>query len=384
MNGRVGLRRVFPALPPEEGGQTMDTTRWGEGFHRGGQDSPADEPASTGYAAPADSGNIPHDPDYPFEEPETAPELRSQRSDNLYSRSDAFWERIIEVPKEGEEYPRDPNYWGHPERITDDRTLHVDTGRIRDKVRQFLGARATWITGAVIGVILLGIFLLYSTTMTVQRITVVGSTTIPSEEIIAMSQLETGMGSVFIDVDLVKERIERSGVLRCMQVDVQMNHVVLHVKERQKIACIIQNGRLVTLDDRGWVLSADPNVEQTMDGLIRVQGLDVSYCEEGQPVRLRVPAKLTAYTQLLVELRALGGLDMIVELDMTSMDSISLKTRDGFTIKLGSAKRIHEKVRSLLIVHEVVLENRYYGSQVGGTIVVSDPTSPTYMKLDVQ
>ena len=42
--------------------------------------------------------------DYPFEEPEMAPELRSQRSDNLYSRSEPFWERIVEVPQEGEEY----------------------------------------------------------------------------------------------------------------------------------------------------------------------------------------------------------------------------------------------------------------------------------------
>lgn len=362
----------------------MDTTRWGEGFRREGQDTAQDTAPQTAYTAPAEEEETMHDPDYPFEEPEAAPELRSQRSDNLYSRSEPFWERVVEVPREGEEYPRDPNYWNHPERISDDRTLYVDSGRLRDKVRRFLGARATWITGAVIGVILLGVFLFYSTTMTIKSITIQGTTSIPAEEIIAMSQLKEGMGSMFINVDTVKERIERSGVLRCTQVDVQMNRVVLHVKERERIACIVQNGRLVTLDDRGWVLDTNEDLTSPRNGLIYVVGMDVSHCVQGQPVRLRMPSRLTAYTQLLVELRALGGLDLIVELDMTSMDSITLKTTDDFVIHLGNEKRIHEKVRAMLILREVVLENRYYGSRIGGTIVVTDPTSPTYMRPDQQ
>lgn len=362
----------------------MDTTRWGEGFRREGQGSAQDDAPQPGYTAPADEEETPNDPDYPFEEPEAAPELRSQRSDNLYSRSEPFWERIVEVPQEGEEYPRDPNYWNHPERICDDRTLYVDSGRVRDKIRRFLGARSTWIAGGVFCVILLGLFLFYSTTMTIKSITVQGSTSIPAEEIIAMSQLQEGMGSMFINVGTVKERIERSGVLRCTQVDVQMNRVVLHVKEREKIAYIVQNGRLATLDDRGWVLDTDEDLTRTMTGLIHVVGMDVSHCVEGQQVKLRMPSRLTAYTQLLVELRALGGLELIVELDMTSMDSITLKTEDDFVIHLGNEKRIHEKVRAMLILREVVLENRYYGSRIGGAIVVTDPTSPTYMRPDQQ
>ncbi|MBQ7848503.1 MAG: FtsQ-type POTRA domain-containing protein [Clostridia bacterium] len=361
----------------------MDTTRWGEGFRREGQDAVLDTAPQTPYTAPAEEEEESlHDADYPFEEPEAAPELRSQRSDNLYSRSEPFWERIVELPQEGEEYPRDPNYWGHPERISDDRTLYVDSGRIRDKVKRFLGAKATWIAGAVLCVVLLGFFLLYSTTMTITSITVEGASSIPAEEIIAMSQLQPGMGSMFINVGTVKERIERSGVLRCTQVDVQMNRVVLHVKERERVAYIVQNGRLAELDDRGWVLDTHEDLTMPMDGLIHVIGMDVSHCVEGQAVRLRMPSRLTTYTQLLVELRALGGLELIEELDMTSMDSITMKTSDDFIIQLGNEKRIHEKVRAMLILREVVLEKRYYGSRIGGTIVVTDPTSPAYMRPD--
>lgn len=361
----------------------MDTTRWGDAFQSGGQgQDPGQFPqAADELEMPAEDRP---DPDYPFEEPEQAPELRSQRSENLYSRSEPFWERVVELPKEGEEYPRDIGYWDHPEEISEDLILHVDSGRLQDKVKHLLGARATWIALGVLAVAAALLFLLYSAFMTVKSIAVVGNTSVPAEEIIALSQLEIGMNAMAIDDEKVIERIERNRYLRCTLVDVAMDKVTLHVRERVPVASIVQNGRLITLDDRGWVLEITDDLAVTTDGLITVYGLDVHHCALGQAVTLRVPSKLTVCTQLLVELKALGGLDMIVELDMTSVDSISMKTGDGFTIQMGSSSRIHEKVRAMMIVHEVVLEKGYYGDQVGGTIVVTDPTSPTYMKPDGQ
>lgn len=365
----------------------MDTTRRGDGFQSGGQDTgeiPAQYPPVMDEPDPFQEEAEQPDPDYPFEEPEQAPELRSQRSEHLYSRSEPFWERVVEVPRDGEAYPRDVCYWDHPEEISEDRILHVDSGRLQDKVKHVLGARATWIVLGVLAVTAALLFLLYSAFMTVKSITVVGNTSVPEKEIIALSQLEIGMNAMSIDDELVIERIERNRYLRCTLVDVSMDTVVLHVRERVPAVTIVQNGRLITLDDRGWVLEITDNLTAAADGLIAVQGLDVHHCALGQAVTLRTPSKLTVYTQLLVELKALGGLHLIVELDMTSMDSITLKTVDGFTIQMGNEGRIHEKVRAMLIVREVVLEKGYYGNTVGGTITVTDPTSPTYLKLDGQ
>lgn len=355
----------------------MDTTHWNDPFQDGGQDVP---PQTEPSRQPEDTQEA-YDPSYPFEEPEQAPELRSQRSENLYSRSEPFWERVIELPAEGEEYPRDPNYWDHPEELADDRILKVDSGRLRDRLRDLAGSRALWIFLAVIAV-LVGVWLLiYNTFMQVKSIAVVGNTTVSAERVIELSQLQLGMSTFSIDEDLVKERIERDGMLRCTLVDVSFDKVVLHVRERQPVATVQHNGQLVTLDDRGWVLDVSSNLSQTREGLIAVSGLDVRRCSQGQVVTLVTPAKLTTYTQILIELKAMKGLDMIVELDMASMDSISLRTEDGFTVQLGNEKRIHEKLRAMLIVRETVLENCYYGTEVGGTIVVSDPTSPTYLPL---
>lgn len=355
----------------------MDTTRWNDAFQTGEQQILPETDPSEQSSVEGEG----YDPEYPFEEPEQAPELRSQRSENLYSRSEPFWERVIELPGEGEEYPRDPNYWNHPEELADDRILQVESGRLRDRVKGVLGSRALWIFVAVLAVLVLTWTVIHNSFMQVKSIMVVGNTTVSAEEVIALSQLKLGMSTFSIDDELVIQRIEREGFLRCTLVDVSFDKVVIHVRERVPVASIQHNGQLVTLDDRGWVLSVSNNLSSVQEGLIAVTGLDVRRCSTGQAVTLYTPSRLTVYTQILIELKAMKGLDMIVELDMTSMDSITMKTNDGFTVQLGSESRIHEKLRAMMIVREVVLEKGYYGEQVGGTIVVSDPTSPTYRPL---
>lgn len=361
----------------------MDTTRWGEGFPPAAQVPEGMGPVSEAADMPLKDAPQ-QDPDYPFEEPEMAPELREHRSESLYSRSTPFWDRVVELPEEGEEYPQDPEYWNHPEELSDGVMMRVGPERPVDVLKKAVGARATWYVVGVLAVAAALIFLVHSVFMTVRSITVEGNVTFTAEEVIALSQLEVGMSTFAIDEELVMERIARERYLRCTLVDVSYDRVVLHVRERTPVCSILQNGRLITLDDRGWVLEISGDMSAPVDGLITVHGLDVQHCTLGQAVSLRVPARLTTYTQILIELKALGGLDMITELDMTTMDSITLKAKDGFTIQLGNETRIHEKIRAMLVVHEVVLENGYYGDTIGGTIVVTDPASPAYRKPDAQ
>ena len=356
----------------------MDTTRWGGGYPSAGEGVP-------GNAAhtPPPEGVLP-DPDYPFEEPEAAPELRQQRSESLYSRTEPFWERMIELPKDGEEYPKDPEYWNHPEELTEGVMMRVGPDRPLNILKKAVGAKITWYVVAFLAVAAAVTFLLHSAFGTVRSITVEGNVRFTDEEVIALSQLETGMNKLDVDENVVMDRIARERYLRCTLVDVVGDTVVLHVREREPVCSIRHNGRLITLDNRGWVLEVADDTGVYAAGLIRLTGLDIQHWSLGQAVTLRREATLAVYSELLIELKALGALSMITELDMTSMDSITLKTSNGFTIQLGNEKRIHEKIRAMLVVYEVVLENGYYGETVGGTIVVSDPANPAYRKPEAE
>ena len=349
----------------------MDTTRWGEGFPGGGSDSP-----------PLPPDIPPQDADNPFEEPENAPELRQQRSESLYSRSAPFWERIVETPQDGKAYPQDPEYWNHAEDVGKDGLLRVEALRPLERIRGYLTSRnAIYLCASVLVLVLL-LLIGRSVFATVRTIRVEGDTTFSSEYIIDLSGLEVGMSTFDIDEELVMERIGMERYLRCTLVDVSLYTVTLHVRQRVPCCTVVHNGRRITLDERGWVLEISQDMNAPADGLISVTGLDVQHCSLGQAVSLRRHSRLSVYTQILIELRALGGLALVTELDMTTMDSITLKTQEGLTILMGDETLIPEKIRAFMVVRENLIQNAYYGQANGGTIVVSDPTGPAYRPPD--
>ncbi|MBE5811801.1 MAG: FtsQ-type POTRA domain-containing protein [Clostridiales bacterium] len=332
--------------------------------------------------------NIPADS--PFEEPEQAPELRENRSDNLYSRDEPFWNRVVDAPKTGHDVPRDANYWNHPDVMDTDRILHVDSDTKLQKLQKFLGSGATKRFLAVMAVLVVLAVILYSTLFQVRAITVVGNDTITEQEIIRLSGLHLGQNSMSIDDETVMRKVEGNRYLRCTLVDVQWDRVTIHVKERVPAVHINRNGLVVVMDNRGFVLEETLQAGTKYDHLVKVIGLDVRRCALGQQIALQSQIQLDAYTQILVELKAMKGLYLLRELDMTSMDSIYLATseqpfssqdteaeiakRKIFYVRLGSEDSIHEKLRAFMITRDKLLEMGYEA----GTIDVTDPGRPTF------
>lgn len=331
-----------------------------------------ESPSPTDRRAPVSSGS--YQPESPFEEPEQAPELRANRSENLYTRDEPFWNRVVDVPQSGREASRDPNYWNHPDVMDTDRLLHVDSDTRMQKVRKFFGAGATKKILLIAAIVVAVAVILYSALFQVRTITVLGNSAITAEEVIRLSGLRIGQSSMTIDDEAVMRKVEGNRYLRCTLVDVQWDSVIIHVRERVPAAWINHNGMVVLLDNRGFVLEESLTDYAGDAGLVKVIGLDVRRCALGQTISLETSTQLETYTQILVELKAMKGLELLSELDMSSMDSIYLATRDGFYVRLGSEDSIHEKLRAFMITREEVIGMGYST----GTIDVTDPGRPTY------
>ncbi len=360
----------------------MDFPQWGQAPGTGNQPQisqtggnppvPPQNPDTGNYRMP--DPNLTFAPDYPFEEPEEAPELRSDRSQSLYSRSEPFWERVYDLPKEGEEYPRDANYWNHPEELADEHLMVVEPKHKGEKWKNYLGAGVVKKLIIVLGVLLAVCVVLYSTIFQVRDIRVEGNTEFPASEVIRLSGLKMGMNTMSIDEEAVTRRIETNRYLRCTLVDVRWNSVTLHVTERVPIVYINHNGMQITLDNRGWALEESLDTSVRYADLIFVTGLNIRHCVLGQAIRLEGNSQMETYTRILVELKAMKGLSLIKELDLSRMDRIYLATHDGFYVHMGDEERIHEKLRSMMITREKVIEMGHKG----GTIDVTDPEKPTF------
>ncbi len=311
----------------------------------------------------------------PFEEPEQAPELREKRSENLYSRDEPFWNRVVDSPDAAAKLPRDPNYWNHPDVMDTDRILHVDNDTVLQKIGKYLGSNAVKRFLGIVAVVLLVAVALYSAIFRVSTINVIGADSIEEDEIVRLSGIRVGQSSMTIDDEDVMRRIESNRYLRCTLVDVQWNGVTIHVRERVPAVYINHNGMIVTLDNRGFVLEETLASDAADESLVKVSGMSVRRCALGQQISLSSQSQLEAYTQILVELKAMKGIDLLRELDMSSMDSIYMTTRDDFYVRLGSEEDIHAKLRAFMITREKVLQMGY----AKGTIDVTDPGRPTYL-----
>lgn len=328
--------------------------------------------------------------DSPFEEPDQAPELRRSRSENLYSRDEPFWNRVVDASQTGRQPVRDANYWNHPDVMDSDTLLHVDSDTRLQKIKKFLGAGATKRFLLIAVIIVAVAALLYSTLFQVRRITVLGNITVPGQDIVRLSGLKIGQNSLAIDDEAVMHKIEANRYLRCTLVDVQWDSVTIHIKERVPAAYINYNGMTILMDNRGFVLEESLQMGTDWNQHVKVIGMDVRRSALGQTISLAQPAQLETYTQVLVELKAMDGLHLLRELDMSSMDSIYLATSDEpfssqdteaeiakqkiLYVRLGSEDSIHEKLRAFLITRQRVLEMGY----TEGTIDVTDPGRPTY------
>ncbi len=326
---------------------------------------------NTGSQPPVQSG-AQHDS--PFEEPEQAPELRENRSENLYSRDEPFWNRVVDAPESGRDIPKDPNYWNHPDMMNTDRMLVLDTDTKMEKLRKFLGSGTVKKCLLIAAILTAVAVILYSALFQVRTISVVGNTNISEAEVIRLSGLKIGQNSVSIDDEAVMRKVEGNRYLRCTLVDVQWDSVTIHVRERVPAVYINHNGMVVVLDNRGYVLEESLSAHGDYTGLVKVIGLSVRRCALGQQITLESKSQLQTYTQILVELKAMEGLSLLSELDMSSMDSIYLATSDGFYVRLGSEDSVHEKLRAFMITREAVAEMGHSS----GTIDVTDPGRPTF------
>lgn len=303
------------------------------------QSSPAPVPSNLWKDGAAD----------PFDEPAEAPELRSQRSDHLYNREDRFWEQVEAGKKTGRH----------------------DSSAGKAKAESHT---LRWVILILAVLVAVG-GLVYGAVFQVREISVQGISTLTEEEVIRLSGISVGMNTFAIDDDQVEKNIESNRYLSFVCVDKQLpDKVVIQVKERVPTAAVKYCGILYTMDNRGMVLEESLDTSSDID-LLLVSGLDIHNCRVGTTLGLNDSQQMLTFTEILIELKVMSGLERMKELDLSNMDNLFMVSRDGFTVRLGPADSLHARLRSMLITLEHLRQEGYSG----GTLDVSTPLNPTYI-----
>ena len=314
----------------------------------------------------------------PFEEPDNAPELLEQRSDNLRDKSGEFWQ---EKPPEGYKPPSGNSHH------------HRNNGKKKRKKPGTVMTAAMILTGVALAASLILYFFIFRVT----KIVVIGNEILTTSEIIRYSGIKKGDSILRVSeeetarniaanaasagaVSLRNNRHPYEYYLQFRYLEKEMpGTVVIAVKERVPCCWTKLYGITYLMDKHRMVLFESED-EISFPELVQVQGLNVlDGNRAGQVIRLRSAAQEKAFLDLFVEMRVLNCSGDIAEADLNDPDNILLKTRDGYTVSMGNGNRIHAKLRSMLAVREALNGMIQSGqAKPGGTINVITPESPYY------
>ena len=309
-------------------------------------------------------GPVPTDMN-PFEEPESAPELKDSRSENVNRHEGQFWDTAD---------PGSQGYGARPARTEPSAGKHeikaaspVKTTKKRGGGRIFLAAVLA--LAVILAVLRFAVF-------SVREIQVTGNDRIPDSEIIRISGIRTGDNILFLDENKVEQRIASDYRL---QFRYMLRHlprtVVISVREREACCWLTYCGILYEMDKNRMVLRESENPEERPEDLVEVKGLDIrSNTIVGQEMVLGNETQRVIFSELFLEMKVLGCTAEISEADISNTDSILLATRDGYTVSLGNRENLHAKLRSMLMVRQKLQQMQLSG----GTISVINPETPIY------
>ena len=316
----------------------------------------------------------------PFEEPDDAPELLQQRSENLKDREGAFWQQATTG------YQRTAGGETQPTNGTKKTVKSSNKNRKKKTDGSSAGIKAAL---ALVVLAAVTVCVLYFFVFRVREIRVEGNSLISRSDVIRMSGIRYGASILTLSEEETKQTLEAKAVseakrtgnsnfysLQFRYLDkIMPGTVVISVKEREPCCWMTLRGIMFVMDKTRMVLyeSEDPGVQPA--SLVEVKGLNIRGGDHaGQTLTLTSAVQQSIFDNLFLELKVLGCVSEIQEVDLSNTSSILMLTRDGYTVSLGDRNRIHAKLRSMLYVREKLREL----GKSGGAINVSVPESPTY------
>ena len=336
----------------------------GSGTQTGDGDSVRDWQKNTWF------GPAPADPD-PFDEPESAPELRESRSENVNERVGDFWNQQTTGYQYTGEIPG-PQQAGTAKKRREPR-----------KKKEMSTATAVRIVLILLAVLAAAFLILRYAVFCVRNITIIGNSSIPAADVIAASGIRTGDSILSLDEETVKTRLESDWRLQFRYMEKNLpSQVIISVREREECCWLTYGGIIYTMDKNRMVMFESEDLENapgTLDSLVEVRGLGIrSGSRVGQTMVLTSHSQELAFSELFLEMKVLGCRGRIQEADLSNVSSILLMTRDGYTVSMGDSGNIHAKLRAALLVMERLKQM----DLSGGTINVSNPETPFYSPAD--
>lgn len=225
----------------------------------------------------------------------------------------------------------------------------------------------------IVAAIVITVLILFRIKTSVVTIDVTGCKHYSKEQICSLAGVNVGMSRFSVNEKTIKERLSSERYLVFDEVTLNDGNLVLRVHERVCRARFQIGSVYYLMDEEGMVLEKlDAN--STGSAYPIVGGLHVRSARVGNVIVPSLTNQLSAYQDVMLELIEQNFLSQVSELNLTSVSSIYLTLRTGYTVQLGDPDDVRAKIGTL----RAVLPNLQSMRVQGGVIDVTIPGNAVY------
>ncbi|HOQ62764.1 MAG TPA: FtsQ-type POTRA domain-containing protein, partial [Clostridia bacterium] len=229
------------------------------------------------------------------------------------------------------------------------------------------------------GIIILAVvviaLLVYTQLLSIRTVRIIGLSSLPQETAISLAGLDRSMFYFTLREEDISRAINANRYLVYQSMEKifpgTLNIIVI---ERKPFAFFTHLGVGYILAQDGIILEKTRELRDG-SGLILVNGLAVW----GQQALGTLPAstdlvQAEILVDLFEQLSVWGFEDQLNNIDITQSMNISMQTKDGFTINLGTAEQLHAKVGTVASVVNALRSRQMSGGIIEATL----PGEATY------
>lgn len=210
----------------------------------------------------------------------------------------------------------------------------------------------------------------------IRTVNISGLSAVPRELAVKAAGLDRSLFYFMVNEEAVKNGINSNRYLVFERMDkIFPSTINLVVRERKSFAFFTHLGVGYVLSQDGIILEQTRELRDGQD-LIQVNGLAVwGQQSPGLLPASTDPAQAEALVSLFHEISLWGFGQQLQALDIAQILSISMRTKDGYAINLGSPDQLHAKIGTVAsVVNE--LRRRQMGA---GVIEATLPGEATYL-----
>lgn len=217
------------------------------------------------------------------------------------------------------------------------------------------------------------VFLFSTPVFKVKKIIVEGNNIVSSQKIIELSDIKIGDNLLKLNTTKIDADIKTNPYIAASKIEGSITgNVYIKIEERQAAGIAKYENGYVTMDEKGVIIGMLDKKDDVHLPLIA--GLDIRNAVPGKTAQIEDSRKLDAMEIIFDAASKAKISDIINEVEIENLLSITIKTRYSIDLKIGDTDDITEKLMSC----KAIMDQDLLKKNAKGTIDVSFKGNPVF------